>query len=141
MLRALRFVPLLSLVTLFACSGGASRDATDESAGALEKKEAGTATETLLRCNVFESGGGPDQEVTVKRTGDALTLIELTNIGSTVQRDLSREEWDSHSLKLREEYPGDQNTLVKEGAHSWRNESKSPGWHTFGYADCDIDKT
>lgn len=141
MVRNLRWVSVLSLLALVACSGGSSSDAsTDESAGALEKKDGGAATETLLRCNVFEGGGGPDQEVTVKRTGEALMLIELTNSGSTVQRDLSKEEWDSGTLKLRQEYPDDDNTLTKEG-HSWRNESKSSGWRTVGYADCDIDKS
>lgn len=135
-----RLFAVLCASCLVACSSGGP-STTDSTEGAL--KETGgtsTKTETLLRCNVFESGGGPDQEVTVKRTGTALTLIELTNHGSTVSRDLDEEEWSSHVLKLRQEYPDDDNTLTKEG-HSWRNESKSSGWRTVGYADCSIDTT
>lgn len=140
-IRIIRWVAPAALVMLAACSGSSSSDSsTDESAGALEKKDGGGATETLLRCNVFESGGGPDQEVTVKRAGEALTLVELTNHGGTEQRDLTTEEWESGVLKLRQEYPGEANTLTKEG-HSWRYESKSDGWRTVGYGDCDIDKS
>jgi hypothetical protein len=140
--RLLGILTVLSLLSLAACSsGGATGDESSE--GALEERPAGApapASETLLRCNVFEGGGGPDQEVTVKRSGDALTLIELTNHGSTVSRALEQSEWESRVIKLRQEYPGEVNTLTKEG-RSWRNESRSSGFNTFGYADCDIDKT
>ena len=36
-------------------------------------------TKVLLDCNVFESGGGPDQQVKVEETKDGLVLRELTN--------------------------------------------------------------
>lgn len=140
MLRIGRLFGVLSVVALVACSSGGAQTG-ESSEGALhESGNGGTKSQTLLRCNVFESGGGPDQEVTVTRAGESLTLVELTNSGSTVSRELSADEWQSRVIQLRKEDPDEENTLTKEG-HSWRNESKGGGFRTLGYADCSIDTT
>lgn len=92
----------------------------------------------LLDCNVFLSGGGPDQQVTVVQRGDELFLRELTNHGAWIERPLSAEEWETKDLALRrEEFDGPDavNRLYLESG-DWMNESKSPGWHAMGFAVC-----
>jgi hypothetical protein len=99
-----------------------------------------TAGTKLLDCNVFEGGGGPDQQVTVVRVSGKLVLKELTNRGSQVERPLDEREWASLSLKLREEFPGDVSVLKKDRG-DWINTSSGGGFRTFGLADCFVDTT
>jgi len=88
-------------------------------------------TLTLLDCNTAD---GPDQQVTVKETDGDYTLIELTTSGMQVQRSLSKEEWDSRRLKLRDSNFGDSAELYQV----------TDGWFLTveglikfsGYADC-----
>jgi hypothetical protein len=123
---------------LVAC-GGTTGASDDDTAGASADQ---TGTTILLDCSVFESGGGPDQQVTVIKKADGLVLRELTNIGSTEERPLSDEEWAKKDLKLRhEEFDGPDavNRLWKEKGE-WLNESKGGGWATYGYAYCTKEK-
>ncbi|HEY8072918.1 MAG TPA: hypothetical protein VIF62_02380 [Labilithrix sp.] len=100
-----------------------------------------TGKTKLLDCNVFESGGGPDQQVTVLKDKDGnLTLRELTESGSTEERDLSQGEWDARNIRLRKQDPDEVNTLRKDG-RDWVNESRGGGFNVFGYADCATDKS
>ncbi len=127
---------LLASCLVFACSSSSSSDpvASADPANLTGKTK-------LLDCNVFESGGGPDQQVTVLQDKDGnLTLRELRESGATEERDLSQDEWDSKNLKLRQDYPDEVNTLRKDG-RDWINESKGGGFSLFGYADCDTDKS
>lgn len=135
-----------STALLFAALFGLSAFATGCAAGA---DDAGTApaassdsdlksTKILLDCNVFLSGGGPDQQVTVVQTADGLVLKELTNHGSMIERPLSAEEWASKDLTLTadpDDFGASINRLYFEKG-DWMNESKSDGWHAMGMADC-----
>jgi hypothetical protein len=89
----------------------------------------------LLDCN---TGGGPDQQVTVEEEGGKLTLIELTSQGAVVKRDLLRTEWNSQVLQLRDGTLGEKTTLSKK-ARGWFYESRGPGVNEMGYADCEIE--
>lgn len=127
-ITALFVVGILGLV---GCAGAEGQDVAATSQEVRSPK-------VLLDCSVFLSGGGPDQQVIVEQRGEDLVLRELTNHGSWESRPLSREEWESRDLKLRNETydPADAvNRLYVEDGY-WMNESKSPGWHAFGYADC-----
>ncbi len=90
------------------------------------------AAEVLLDCN---TPAGPDQQVTVIQDGGSLKLRELTNRGSIQERKLTKREWNSGKLKLREEYPGEVNLLSKV-EDGWFLTLRSPGFNFSGYADC-----
>jgi len=90
----------------------------------------------LLDCN---TSLGPDQQVTVIGDGTKLTLRELTSSGSQVDRSLTKTEWASHKLKLRQEF-GENNTLSKESG-SWVMRALSDGFNEIGNADCWVDKS
>ncbi len=124
----------LLVVAVAACGGSSDPVASGDPANLTGKTK-------LLDCNVFESGGGPDQQVTILRddTGK-LTLRELTESGATEERELARTEWDAKNIALRKEAPDDVNTLRKEG-RDWINEAKGGGFHAYGYADCATDKS
>lgn len=91
-----------------------------------------SAAEVLLDCN---TPAGPDQQVTVLQDGASLKLRELTNRGSIQERKLSKREWSSGKLKLREEYPGEVNLLSKV-EDGWFLTLRAPGFNFSGYADC-----
>jgi hypothetical protein len=121
---------LPALLALFACtshtegSASASADLSD--------------TKVLLDCNVFESGGGPDQQVQVDKRASGLVLRVLTTGGSWIERPLSDEEWKSGDLKLHNDDsdgPDAVNRLYRRNG-AWINEAKSDGWHEIGFADC-----
>lgn len=119
---------------LVAC-GGTNGAPDDNTAGASADQ---TGTTILLDCNVFEGGGGPDQQVTVIKKADGLILRELTNSGAMVDRPLSAEEWAKKDLKLRKDDfdgPDTINRLWKEDGE-WLNESKGGGFSSYGNADC-----
>jgi len=102
-----------------------------------------TSGKVLLDCNVFESGGGPDQQATVIQKNGALVLKELTNSGAMVERPLTQAEWDGKDITLRHDRydgPSTKNHLWKENG-DWMNESKGDGFSSYGYADCFTDKT
>lgn len=133
----MRIAGCLGLVAavLVGCAGSAEN--------AAESNADVTGDKILLDCNVFESGGGPDQQATVVQRGEKLFLKELTNTGSMQERELSKEEWESRDLKLRLDrwdLPDTVNRLWKEDG-DWMNESKSDGWHTLGSAYCFKDTT
>jgi hypothetical protein len=88
-------------------------------------------SEVLLDCN---TSIGPDQQVLVIEDNGQLFLRELTNIGGTVQRVLTSEEWSSQKLSLRAANPGEKNTLTKT-ADGWYIASRS-AISEFGFADC-----
>lgn len=127
---------LTTIVLLAALIGGCAADGAGSTATESELTEA----KVLLDCTVFESGGGPDQQVTVLEARDgSLSLRELTNHGSTESRPLTREEWESHDLRLRRDRwdtPDTISRLYKDG-NDWINESKGGGFSVFGYAACD----
>lgn len=111
--------------------------ATSDPPAASSDSDLKSAT-VLLDCNVFLSGGGPDQQVTVVQKADGLVLKELTNHGSMIERPLSQEEWESKDLKLTadpDDFGESINRLYLEKG-DWMNESKSDGWHAMGMADC-----
>ena len=97
----------------------------------------------LLECNVFESGHGPDQRVTVYTGGGGLVLEELTTDGAVVQRVLDRSEWDRADIKLRNEpldTPEQVNRLyAKDG--EWLEESVGGDWTIRDHAYCYKDTT
>ena len=129
---ALLFAAFLGLA---ACTASAE-DAGSASAASSDNDL--KSTKTLLDCNVFLSGGGPDQQVTVIEKADGLVLKELTNHGSMIERPLSQEEWESKDLKLTadpDDFGESVNRLYFEEG-DWMNESKSDGWHAMGMADC-----
>jgi hypothetical protein len=121
---------LTALCTLVACTSH-TEDSLSASADLSE-------TKVLLDCNVFESGGGPDQEVRVEKGASGLVLRELTTSGSWIERPLSDKEWNSGDLKLRHDDvngPDALNRLYRDDG-VWMNEAKSAGWHEIGVADC-----
>jgi hypothetical protein len=132
----LLMVGILGLAGLAGCAG-----TTEDTGGATQAASSNDevkSAKVLLDCNVFLSGGGPDQEVRVEQRGDKLVLRELTNHGSWEERPLSKEEWTKKDLKLRNDDldgPDAVNRLYLE-AGDWMNESKSDGWHAMGMADC-----
>lgn len=131
---ALFFVGLLGVV-LAACADTSDGSTTVTVADSNQEVK---SSKVLLDCNVFLSGGGPDQEVRVEQRGHDLFLRELTNHGSWEERPLSAEEWAKKDLKLRKDDfdgPDAVNRLYFE-AGDWMNESKSDGWHAMGMADC-----
>lgn len=93
---------------------------------------ANSETRTLLDCNTPD---GPNQQVTVKETDGDLTLIELTISGMQVQRSLSKEEWDSRRLKLRDSDYGDISELYQV-IDGWFLTVEGPSIKFSGYADC-----
>lgn len=128
---------LLVLAALGLAACASAEDGTGGSPAASSDQEVQSA-KVLLDCNVFLSGGGPDQQVTVLKRGDQLFLRELTSSGATEERPLSAEEWEKKDLKLRNDKldgPDAVNRLYLEDG-DWMNESKSPGWHAMGFADC-----
>jgi hypothetical protein len=132
----LLFVAFAGLAALAGCAG--STEDTSGAAQAASSNDEVKSAKVLLDCNVFLSGGGPDQEVRVEQRGTALVLRELTNHGSWEERPLSKEEWSKKDLKLRNDDldgPEAVNRLYLE-AGDWMNESKSDGWHAMGMADC-----
>lgn len=124
---------VLPLLLLAACAAesGAGEEQTGE--------DDVTGGKVLLDCNVFESGGGPDQQVVVVRRTTGLVLRELTNSGSWEERKLPTAEWDKKHFTLRKDRfdgPTAKNRLWKDG-DQWFNEASSPGWRTFGMAYCE----
>lgn len=89
-------------------------------------------TLTVLDCS---TNFGPTQQVTVKETDSAYTLIELLNSGMQVQRTLSAEEWESRRLQLRDTEFGDKAELYKV-IDGWFLNINGPGLNVSGYADC-----
>ncbi len=131
--RPLALAVVASVLGMAACTSEAGApDATGEADQ--------TGDKVLLDCNVFEGGGGPDQQVTVVQRKDALVLKELTNHGSMVERPLSAAEWTKKEIKLRSDGYGSKSRIWKE-SDGWINESISPGWKTVGFADCWVDKS
>jgi hypothetical protein len=123
----------LGFLGLAACTASA-----ETSDGASAAAASNDVKSVLLDCNVFLSGGGPDQEVRVEERGGELVLRELTNAGQWLERPLSNEEWESKELKLHNDDldgPEAINRLYFEDG-DWMNESKSDGWHAMGFADC-----
>lgn len=137
-MRSLHMLSLGLVVTFAAgCSAGT------EAASAAADEANLTADKVLLDCNVFESGGGPDQEAIVVKRGDGLVLKELTNTGSMIERPLDQAEWDKQEIKLRLEQfdgPDQVNRLYKKDGE-WLNESVGGGWATYGSAYCFKDTT
>ena len=134
--KVLFFAGFVVLAAVTGCAG--SSDDTPASAQAASSNDEAKSAKVLLDCNVFLSGGGPDQEVRVEQRGSDLVLRELTNHGSWEERPLSKEEWQKKDLKLRKDDfdgPDAMNRLYFE-AGDWMNESKSDGWHAMGFADC-----
>ena len=130
-------LPLGGLLVLVAgCAAGADAPATADEANVTGEK-------ILLDCNVFESGGGPDQQATVVKRSTGLVLKELTNTGSMVERPLTQAEWNKQDLTLRlDRYDGPEtkNRLFKKDG-DWQNESVGGGFSSYGYADCFKDTT
>lgn len=128
---------------LVGCSGSDASDTA--SRGAVTGDDANlTEGKRLLDCNVFESGGGPDQQVTVYEKNGTYTLKELTNHGSMEQRALSKAEWDKRDIVLRRDRydgPNAVNRLYKDSEGSWVNEAKDDGFNVFGFADCFTDQS
>jgi hypothetical protein len=138
----MRSSPLFGLFFLGLVACGSSSSKSDDNAATGDPANQ-TGTKILLDCNVFESGGGPDQQVTVIQREDGLVLRELTNSGSTEERPLSEDEWASKSLTLRRDRfdgPDAVNRLWKEG-RDWMNESKGGGFSEYGSADCFTDRS
>jgi hypothetical protein len=88
--------------------------------------------QVLLRCNI---SSGPDQEVTVHRTVEGLFLHELTTSGRRLNRALSQTEWDSRRLRLRAEFPGEENVLTGEKG-AWTFLGQGAGVNIVVLADC-----
>jgi len=108
------------------------------SSGTTGDEQDQTGSSKLLDCNVFLSGGGPDQQVTVLRKNGGLVLRELTENGATEERPLSEEEWSKKDIELRDDEYGSKNRFWK-ASDGWMYESKSDGWRSSGYADCSRD--
>lgn len=129
-------VGLVGVSGLVGCAG-TSEDGAGASTEAVSNDEV-KSDKVLLDCNVFLSGGGPDQQVTVIQRGEGLVLRELTIHGSVEERALTAEEWESKNLKLRLDkwdLPDADNRLYFERG-AWMNISKSDGWLAQGGADC-----
>jgi hypothetical protein len=123
-------VALPAVLSLVACTS-----VTESSSSASADL---SQTRVLLDCNVFESGGGPDQEVRVEKRASGLVLRELTTNGSWIERPLPEAEWNSGDLRLRNDDgdgPDAVNRLYKDNG-AWMNEAESAGWHEMGLADC-----
>jgi len=135
---------MLSLGLLVAFAAGCSAGTDTAAAAPATADDANlTADKVLLDCNVFEGGGGPDQQATVVKRGNGLVLKELTSSGSMVERALDQAEWDKQEIKLRLEQfdgPDQVNRLYKKDGE-WLNESVGGGWATYGSADCFKDTT
>jgi hypothetical protein len=135
--RASALVCLPLALALGACAAETAPDAP----GAPVADEADyTGGTKLLDCSVFLSGGGPDQQVTVRRTSKGLVLEELTNHGSMVSRPLAAAEWTSKSLRLRadpDDFGRGKAKLFHDAKEkAWMYSYASPGWAADGYADC-----
>src|SRR4051812_20720909 len=97
----IRCIHVLLLLAVAACSSSSTDDPI-----ASGDPDNLTGKTKLLDCNVFESGGGPDQQVTVLKDKDGkLTLRELTEHGSTEERELSADEWAAKNINLRKDDP------------------------------------
>jgi hypothetical protein len=92
---------------------------------------------TLLDCNI---SFGVDQQATVLSDGTALTLRELTDSGSQVDRTLSLAEWNSEKLALRADEFGSMTTLTKDGS-DWVVRETGGSVNETGTADCWVDKS
>lgn len=86
----------------------------------------------LLECNTEI---GPDQQVTVLQDGEVLTLVELTSTGNTVSRPLSRVEWQSQILQLRDANDS-KSTLSRDPNGGWFLRSMGSGFNEMGFVDC-----
>ena len=115
------------LVLLVACTTEAPPGSRTDAAGG----KADGNGRTLLDCN---TSVGPDQQVTVVTDGSTRTLRELTTDGAEIDRVLDPSEWESESIRLRDDF-GDETTMSKQSG-SWMVMSAS----AFGYADCWVDK-
>jgi hypothetical protein len=116
-------------VSAFACAAPSGDGSSASSAAAST-----SGSKVLVDCNVFLSGGGPDQQVTIVKTADGLILKELDANGSMKQRPLSDEEYQSGKITLTnlpDDFPNDVATFYKSG-HSWMYKSSS----ALGDADC-----
>lgn len=90
--------------------------------------------EIILNCSISI---GPDQQASVLNRNGSLVLKELTNRGAFQERALSFPEWNSRSIRLRSEYPGEISTLSKT-AEGWSFTVVAGGSVSmFAYADCE----
>lgn len=124
-----RLAALFSL-SLLACVAPTSDD-RDVSGGKADGRRT-----ILLDCN---TSLGPDQQVTVIEDGE-LKLRELTTSGAQVERLLDQAEWESGSLRLRDDGFGSVATLTKEDG-DWFLSSTGGGFNEFGFADCFVDES
>lgn len=129
----MRLVSLCFVLMMVGCVSGPGDGGTrpDPSGGGKADGTGGSAT--LLDCN---TSLGPDQQVTVVDDGSQLHLVELTTSGAQVERDLSDSEWESQTLRLRDDW-GETSTMSKEDG-DWVVRSSGGD---FGIADCWVDQS
>lgn len=128
---------VLLALPLVGCAADAAPDASAPAADEADY----TSGKKLLDCNVFMSGGGPDQQVTVLRTKTGLVLRELTDHGATEERALTEAEWTSKKLRLRKD-PSDFGTVTStltwdSRDKAWSYMYRTSYWQAVGFADCD----
>ena|SRR6185369_4938713 len=124
----MRNLVLLALALSACADSPTSNDPMNASGGG----KADGDTEILLDCN---TPVGPDQQVTVLDRGDGLVLRELTTSGAQEDRKLSKSEWKSGTLNLRDDGWGSTSTMSKDGS-DWVVRSTGGGFNEFAYADC-----